>query len=104
MKLCSKINLKIAPSKFVLNTAVKFGGTIISDEKIKNNSVIFLDPPDKRILAVTEMVQPKSRKDLQRLTGMISSLKSWFPSVSFATKALFGASGNSGEKFVLTPD
>merc|ERR1712215_327267 len=72
IKLCSKINLKQAPSKFVLNTSVKFGGTIISTEKIQNNSVIFFDPPDKRILAVTEMERPKTRKELQRLTGMIS--------------------------------
>ena len=28
-KLYQKINLKLAPSKFTLNTAVKFGGTII---------------------------------------------------------------------------
>ena len=41
MHLCSKINLKLAQSKFVLNTSVKFGGTVISAEKIKNNSVIF---------------------------------------------------------------
>ena len=65
MKLCQKINLKLAPSKFMLNTAVKFGGTIISAEKIKENSVIFLDPPDKRILAVTEMERPKNKKDIQ---------------------------------------
>merc|ERR1712215_532917 len=82
MRFCTKINLKLAPSKFCLNTSVKFGGTIISAEKIQNNSVIFLDQPDKRILAVTEMEQPKTRKDLQRLTGMIR----------FAVKSLFGAS------------
>ena len=41
MRFCTKINLKLAPSKFCLNTSVKFGGTIISAEKIKNNSVIF---------------------------------------------------------------
>ena len=104
MKLCSKINLKLAPSKFVLNTAVKFGGTVISAEKIKNNSVIFLDPPDKRILAVTEMERPKTRKDLQRLTGMISALRAWFPSVRFAVKSLFGASVNVGAKFIWTPE
>jgi len=52
-KLCKKINLKLAPSKLSLITAVKFGGTIISTEKIKENAVIFLDPPDNRILAVT---------------------------------------------------
>ena len=48
-KLCRRINLKLAPSKFSLSTAVKFGGTIISAEKIEENSVIFLDPPDNRI-------------------------------------------------------
>ena len=51
IKLCRRINLKLAPSKFSLSTAVKFGGTVISAEKIKDNSVIFLDPPDSRILA-----------------------------------------------------
>merc|ERR1712030_72872 len=87
-KLCEKINLKLSPSKFTLSTAVKFGGTIISSEKIKENSIIFLDPPDNRILAVTEMERPKNKKDVQRLFGMISSLKPWFPSINFATNAL----------------
>ena len=63
-----------------------------------------MDTPDKRILAVTEMEQPKTRKDLQRLTGMISSLRAWFPSVRFAVKSLFGASGNVGAKFIWTPE
>ena len=102
-KLCKKINLKLAPSKFTLSTAVKFGGTIISAEKIKENSVIFLDPPDNRILAVTEMEQPKTKKDVQRLCSIISSLKPWFPSINFATKALRGACG-SNSKFIWTPD
>ena len=102
-KLCEKINLKLSPSKFTLSAAVKFGGTIISAEKIKENSVIFLDPPDNRILAVTEMERPKTKKDVQRLCGMISSLKPWFPSINFATKALRGASGNSS-KFIWTPE
>ena len=35
VKLCRRINLKLAPSKFSLSTAVKFGGTIISAEKIR---------------------------------------------------------------------
>ena len=67
IKLCRQINLKLAPSKFSLSTAVKFGGTIISAEKIKENSVIFLDPPDSRILAVTEMETPKTKKEVQKL-------------------------------------
>ena len=78
--------MKLAPSKFSLSTAVKFGGTIISAEKIKENSVIFLDPPDNRILAVTEMEKPKTKKDVQRLCSMISSLKLWFPSTCHESK------------------
>ena len=67
VKLCRRINLKLAPSKFSLSTAVKFRGTIISAEKNQENSVIFLDPPDSRILAVTEMETPKTKKDVQKL-------------------------------------
>ena len=97
-----KINLKLSPSKFTLSTAVKFGGTIISAEKIKDNSIIFLDPPDNRILAVTEMERPKNKKDVQRLCGMISSLKPWFPSINFATNALRAAC--ESKKFIWSPE
>ena len=99
-KLCKKINLKLAPSKFSLSTAVKFGGTIFSAEKIKENSVIF---SDNRILAVTEMEKPKTKKDVQRLCSMISSLKPWFPNINFATKALRGGCA-SNSKFIWTPE
>ena len=71
----------------MLSTAVKFGGTIISAEKIEENSVIFLDPPDSRILAVTEMERPQTKKDVQKLCGMISSMKPQFPSINFSTDA-----------------
>ena len=42
IKLCRRITLILAPSKFSLSTAVKFGGTIISEEfqKVK---LIFTD-------------------------------------------------------------
>ena len=55
MKMCEDINLKLSPSKFKLSSAVKFGGTIISSQKIKDGHMIFLDLPDQRIVAVTEM-------------------------------------------------
>ena len=61
MKMCEDINLKLSPSKFKLSSAVKFGETIISSQKIKDGHVIFLDPPDQRIVAVTEMQSPKSK-------------------------------------------
>merc|ERR1712002_683922 len=55
MKMCAKINLKLAPSKFKLSTAVKFWGTVISSQRIKDGNVIFIDPPEQWIIAVTEM-------------------------------------------------
>ena len=51
----------LAPSKFTLSDAVKFGGTIISSEKIKNEQIIFLDPPDSRILAINDNPTPTSK-------------------------------------------
>ena len=83
MKTCSDINLKLSPSKFKLSSAVKFGGTIISSQKIKDGHVIFLDPPDQRIVAVTEMKTPKTKKELRTLCGMISSLGDWLPAIQF---------------------
>ena len=74
----AQINLKMSSSKFKLSTAVKFGGTVISSEKIKSGHVIFLDPPDQRIVAVTEMPSPKTKKELRTSYGMVSSLGDWF--------------------------
>ena len=83
MKMCSEINLKLAPSKFKLSNSVKFGGTIISSQRIKDGHVIFIDPPDQRIVAVTEMRNPRNKKELRTLCGMVSSLGDWFPSIQF---------------------
>ena len=84
----AKMNLKLSPSKFKISTAVKFGGTVISSEKIQSGHVIFMDPPDQRIVAVTEMPSPKTKKDLRVLCGMVSSLGDWFPAVQFKMKNL----------------
>ena len=59
---CRKINLKLSPAKFRLNTAVRFSGSVVSSERIKNNSVVFLDPPDLRVLAITEMKTPTNKR------------------------------------------
>ena len=103
IRLCRRINLKLSPAKFALSKAVKFGGTVISAEKIKGQEIIFLDPPDQRILAITEMPPPSCKKELQSYCGMISSLKQWFPNVTFANKHL-NAATTHGLKLVWTPD
>merc|ERR1711888_340614 len=63
--MCNKMNLKLSPAKFKISNAVKFGGTIISSKKIKDGHEIFMDPPDQRVVAVTEMPNPKSKKEVR---------------------------------------
>ena len=65
MKLCKRINLKLSPAKFSLSEAVKFGGVIISAEKIKDQSIIFLDPPGARILVLTESTARRPKKSFR---------------------------------------
>ena len=65
--------------------------------------MIFLDPPDSRILAVTEMEKPKTKKDVQKLCRMISSQKPWFPSINFSTDALRKGCAHTS-KFIWTPE
>ena len=62
IKMCKWINLKLSPSKFALSKAVKFGGTVISAEKIKGQEIVFLDPPEQRILGITDMPPPLQKK------------------------------------------
>ena len=78
----------MATAKLTLSDSVKFGGTIISSEKIANQQIVFLDPPDSRVLAITEMPEPKTKKELQSFCGMISSMSGWFPNIIFSTDSL----------------
>ena len=55
IKLCQRINLKLSPSKFTLSESVTFGGTVISAEKIKNQSIIFLDQHGTKFLWTPNM-------------------------------------------------
>ena len=99
--MCRRINLKLSPSKFALSRAVKFGGTVISAEKIKGQEIVFLDPPDQRVLGITEMPPPSCKKELQSYCGMISSLKQWFPNVTFSSQHLNACTAQSST-FVWT--
>ena len=47
-----------------------------------------MDPPDQRIVAVTEMPSPRTKKELRTLCGMVSSLGDWFPAIQFKMKNL----------------
>ena len=93
----------MSPTKYDLSKAVKFSGAVISAEKIKGQEITFLDTPDQRILAITEMPPPTCKKELESYCGMIRSLKQWFPNVTFANKHL-NAGTTHGSKFVWTLD
>ena len=51
MAMCKRMNLKLSPVKFKISDCVKFGGTIISSKRLRDGNVIFMDPPDKRVVA-----------------------------------------------------
>ena len=53
----------------MLSDSVKFGGTIISSEKIANQQIVFLDPPDSHILAITEMPEQKTKKEPPKINA-----------------------------------
>ena len=78
---CEKKNIKLNPEKFIISEEVVFGGVKISKETIKNNDVVFLDPADGRIAALTELATPRNKKELQSACGLLASLQVWFPQV-----------------------
>ena len=77
VKLYHRINLKLAPYKFSQSTAVKFGG------EDQGHLGDLLDPPDSRILAVTEMETLKTKKELQHEQNNLQNnlQHCYFPSV-----------------------
>ena len=75
MHWCRQINLKLSPHKFKLDTQVKFSGSVITAEKVRNETLIFIDPPDLRIQALADMPRPNTKKELQTLCGCIYSLQ-----------------------------
>ena len=48
-------NLKLNPNKFFISNEVKFGGSIVTVEKVQNEDLIFIQPKRKRINAFEEL-------------------------------------------------
>ena len=88
MEWCKRINLKLSPRKFKINSTVKFGEMVVSAEKIQNQSIVFLDPPDGRILALTDMKRPETKREVQILCGCIAALQAWTPNIPYSISNL----------------
>ena len=93
-----KINLKLAPSKVEIGRCVTFGGCKISSETLSSGDHIFIEPRNGRVDALLDLETPKSKKELQCLAGMLSSLQKWFPAAPLSCPLIRKAAG-SKEKF-----
>ena len=73
--------LKLKPSKMTIGDEVKFAGTTIRAETVENEDVVGILPQDKRIKAFFELKKPETKKEIQVMCGMLSSLQVWNPSL-----------------------
>ena len=65
----------------VISEEVEFAGTAIRVETIQEDDVVNILPRDKRIKAFMELKKPETKKEIQVLCGMMSSLQRWYPSL-----------------------
>ena len=75
LEYCDEKNLKLKPSKMVISEEVEFPGTAIRAETIQDDDVVNILPRDKRIKAFMELKKPETKKEIQVLCGMMSSLQ-----------------------------
>ena len=78
---CDKKNLKLKPSKMVIGEEVEFAGTVIRAETVENEDVVSILPRDKRVKAFMDLKKPETKKEIQVMCGMLSSLQQWNPSL-----------------------
>ena len=78
---CEEKNLKLKPSKMVISEEVEFAGTVVRAETVKNEEVVSILPRDKRVKAFMDLKKPETKKEVQVMCGMLSSLQQWYPSL-----------------------
>ena len=76
-----KKNLKLKPSKMVIGEEVEFAGTVIRAKTVENEDVVSILPRDKRVKAFLDLKKPETKKEIQVMCGMLSSLQQWNPSL-----------------------
>ena len=74
-------NLKLNQSKMYIGEEVEFAGTVIRADTIENKEVVSILPRDKRIKAFLDLKKLETKKEIQVLCGMLSSLEIWNPSL-----------------------
>ena len=79
--------IKLNVEKFNIGREVTFGGVKLSGKREIGNStdMVYLNPSDARLDAITQIKIPENRKDVQSLLGNVNHLKSWLPEILFTT-------------------
>ena len=75
---------------------VEFAGTVIRVDTVENEEVVRILPRDKRIKALFDLKKPETKKEIQVLCGILSSLEIWNPSLPLNLSMLRTASGSKG--------
>ena len=82
VKYCEEKNLKpLKPSKLVISEEVEFAGTVVKSETVQNEEVVSILPRDRRIKAFMDLKNPITKKEVQVMGGILSSLQQWYPSL-----------------------
>ena len=89
--------LKLKPSKMTIGDEVKFAGTTIRAETVENEDVVSILPQDKRNKAFFELKKPETKKEIQVMCGMLSSLQIWNPSLPLNLSRLRKACASKGK-------
>ena len=93
LEFCKEKNIKLKPSKFRVASSVEFGGCIVSRETLGES--VFIEPKNKRILALEQLRKTTCKRDLQVFAGMVASLQSWFPSLPLVIPNIRRACGGT---------
>ena len=72
---CEEKNLKLKPSKMVISEEVEFAGTAIRAEMVENDDVVSILPRDKRVKAFMDLKKQETKREIQVMCGMLSSLQ-----------------------------
>ena len=59
----------------VIGEEVEFAGTAIRAETAKRENVVSILPRDKRVKAYMDLKKPETKKEIQVMCGMLSSLQ-----------------------------
>ena len=61
----------------VIGEEVEFGGTAIKAETVESENVVSILPRDKLVKAYMDLKKPETKKEIQVMCGMMSSLQRW---------------------------